>query len=299
MLDVCALARVALARRASAAILLFIVVLPFASTMAETYQKAGVLAMVPGALRAGQLSPLFELRAEGGAVGVRYMLFMPGTWSPADAGSGKHPVILFLHGAGGVDNEPNVRGQSMGRLLGTPEFASSFPFIALVPILPSRGWEQLFPALLPMLDMVNAELGGDPARTIAMGQSMGGNGAWHISAKHPDRFAAVVPVCGHLDRDAGASGQLGLVNKNLARKPIWVFHSADDSVVPVTQSDVPVESLRAAGNANVKYTRYATAPPCVLDSGRELPGHGSYELAFKDPSLYEWLLQQSLGKSEL
>jgi predicted peptidase len=71
-----------------------------------------------------------------------------------------------------------------------------------------------------------------------------------------------------------------------------LLHRADDTVVPVKNTDSAVEALRAVGN-EVKYTRYETAPPCVTPA-KDLPGHGSYELAFADPLLYGWLLEQSL-----
>ena len=70
-------------------------------------------------------------------------------------------------------------------------------------------------------------------------------------------------------------------------------NSADDAVVAVKNTDDAVEALKAAGNTDVKYTRYDTAPPCVT-ANRDLIGHGSYELAFADSEMYTWLLEQSL-----
>eukprot|EP00928_Gymnodinium_smaydae_P062810 TRINITY_DN46582_c0_g1_i1.p1 TRINITY_DN46582_c0_g1~~TRINITY_DN46582_c0_g1_i1.p1 ORF type:complete len:279 (+),score=36.35 TRINITY_DN46582_c0_g1_i1:46-882(+) len=261
--------------------------------MANTYDASTPVAS-HSALEAGKLSPLLEHE------GTRYMLFMPSTWTSADAGTQKHPVILFMHGAGGVNNEPNIRGQSMGRRLSSSDSAASMPFIVLLPVTPSRGWEQLFEPSMKILDVVMSTLGGDPSRMYVLGQSMGGNGAWLMGATYPEKFAAVVPVCGHLDRDAGAAGQLEKVTANLKKKPIWAFHAASDSVVPVEFTDNAVKALRDLGS-DVKYTRYDTAPPCVLDSGKELPGHGSYELAFNDPELYKWLMEQKLSvpRSEL
>ena len=40
------------------------------------------------------------------------------------------------------------------------------------------------------------EFGGDPARTYATGMSMGGYGTWEVALAAPERFAALVPVCG-------------------------------------------------------------------------------------------------------
>ena len=53
-----------------------------------------------------------------------------------------------------------------------------------------------FDSILALLDKLVPELGADPKRITLAGQSMGGNGAWMLAAKAPERFAAVVPVCG-------------------------------------------------------------------------------------------------------
>jgi hypothetical protein len=52
--------------------------------------------------------------------------------------------------------------------------------------------------------------------------------------------------------------------------------------------------LRELGNDRVKFTRYDTAPGIPTATGGELKGHASFELAFRDPDLFSWLLQHSL-----
>ena len=42
----------------------------------------------------------------------------------------------------------------------------------------------------------------------------------------------------------------------------------------------------------LRYVRYETAPGPPMPEFAHLLGHGSYELAFRDAGLYEWLLQQ-------
>ena len=36
----------------------------------------------------------------------------------------------------------------------------------------------------------------DPKRVVLTGLSMGGRGSWELAAAHPEKFAAVVPICG-------------------------------------------------------------------------------------------------------
>ena len=61
----------------------------------------------------------------------------------------------------------------------------------------------------------------------------------------------------------------------------------------VCLSDVVVDALKERGGAPVKYTRDAPglSPPCVTKA-KDLVGHGSYEFAFKEEGLWEWIEAQ-------
>merc|ERR1740121_3428244 len=136
-----------------------------------------------GSLQAGSLSPLL---AHGE---LRYMLFMPYGWRRQHAAAQRHPTILFLHGAGSMNNHRNLRKQGMCRRLLDPETAKAMPFIVVLPITPVKGgWPPWFQGVMSLLGDVLGGLGGDPARVYALGQSMGGNGAWLLAAAHPEHF---------------------------------------------------------------------------------------------------------------
>jgi predicted peptidase len=99
---------------------------------------------------------------------------------------------------------------------------------------------------------------------------MGGSGTWRLAAAHPEKFAAIAPICGRGDpADA----------KQLARLPIWVFHGAKDRVVPLASDQAMVEAIQAAGG-NVKFTVYPDA------------GHDAWTETYNNPELYKWLLLQ-------
>jgi pimeloyl-ACP methyl ester carboxylesterase len=71
------------------------------------------------------------------------------------------------------------------------------------------------------------------------GLSMGGYGTWALAAAHPERFAAIAPVCGGGNpRDVARIRDL----------PFWVFHGAKDSTVPSARSEdrLPVARRAAA-----------------------------------------------------
>ena len=89
----------------------------------------------------------------------------------------------------------------------------------------------------------------------------------------PERFAAAVPVC-------GGGNRLGI---GAARDvPVWAFHGAMDTVVPVGMSVEMVRALRAAGGA-VRFTVYPDA------------GHDSWTETYANPEVYEWLLSHRLS----
>jgi predicted peptidase len=146
------------------------------------------------------------------------------------------------------------------------------------------------------MDGLAGELGGDAKRISLAGQSMGGNGAWSLAALYPGKFCSLAPVCGYIEGGReGAGVPSGFDLGRIKHVPTWVFHAADDSVVGVGCSDAAVEGLEDLGAPEVKYTRYAEglAPPCKTKAG-DLPGHASYELAFREEAFWPWLESKTL-----
>ena len=147
---------------------------------------------------------------------------------------------------------------------------------------------------MALIDMVIADLAGDPKRVAVVGQSMGGHGAWLLGSSYPDRFCAVVPMCGYWDGRDGDDVPPELVAP-LASKPIWAFHSEEDeALVPIEETDTVVKALEEAGNTAVKYTRY----PLGVVPEAKIPGHYAFALAFAeahdDGGLWSWLNAQAL-----
>jgi predicted peptidase len=121
-----------------------------------------------------------------------------------------------------------------------------------------------------MLDEVMKEYKVDPKRQYLTGLSMGGMGTWSIATAMPDRFAAIVPICGRGDPKQAAK---------LKDLPIWAFHGDADSTVNVSGSRDMIEAVKKAGGSP-KYTEY----PGV--------GHNSWDKAYAEAELYKWLLEQ-------
>jgi predicted peptidase len=112
----------------------------------------------------------------------------------------------------------------------------------------------------------------DPTRVYVTGQSMGGVGTWGIIAKHADRFAAAVPVCGIWSPE-DAPKMNGVA--------IWAFHGDKDPTVPVAGSRDMIAALKKATvKPESRYTELAGV------------GHGSWGPAYATPELWDWLFAQ-------
>jgi hypothetical protein len=57
---------------------------------------------------------------------------------------------------------------------------------------------------LAILESVEREYKTDARRVYLTGVSMGGEGVWSLAAAHPNRFAAIVPICGGGDPSKAA-----------------------------------------------------------------------------------------------
>jgi predicted peptidase len=201
---------------------------------------------------------------------AKYVLFVPYDYR----GDKPYALILFLHGAGetGTDGKkPAAVG--LGPAIKKQE--KKFPFLAVFPQSQKRTWRADTgdgKRALAVLDEVMKKYNVDPKRVYLTGLSMGGFGTWSLAVQDPDRWAAIVPVCG-----GGNPKQAGKI-KDI---PCWCFHGDADKAVRVDLSRAMIKALNDAGG-HPKYTEY----PGV--------GHNSWDKAYGTPALYEWLLKQHL-----
>lgn len=191
---------------------------------------------------------------------------------PADYGQSKKtwPLVLFLHGSGeSGTNLAKVKTHGLPKLV---DLNGPFPFILVSPQSARHGWNP--DVLNALLDKIIKDYRVDKDRVYLTGLSMGGYGTWLLAAEHPEKFAAIAPICGGGDKSDA---------KVLAKLPIWVFHGAKDPTVPVKRSEEMVKALREAGG-DPKFTVYPDA------------GHDSWTATYNNPEFYEWLLAQKRSK---
>ena len=211
---------------------------------------------------------------------------------PADyASKPSWPAILFLHGAGERGDDGLVQ-TNVGLAPAIRQNPSRYPAIVVFPQVPRDSQWVGTPADMAVaaLQQTMKEFHVDQSRVYLTGLSMGGHGTWYIAYRHPELFAAVVPICGWVRDFAmfkgsvpvvpGDSAQvMALLVQHLGKVPIWIFHGEVDQVVNVNGSREPAAALKAAG-ANVRYT--------------ELLGlnHNSWDAAYGSDEFVKWLFAQ-------
>ena len=206
---------------------------------------------------------------------MQYLCYLPKDY-PGTNGQ-RWPLMLFLHGAG--ERGTDIQRAAVHGLLKQVKLGQEFPFIIVAPQCPEdQIWET--EPLLQLLDQAEKKYSVDPKRVYLTGLSMGGFGTWKLGLAHPERFAALVPICGGGNMIEVA---LGPRDKPAAIKslPIWAFHGAKDDVVPLNESERMVTQLKKLGAKEVKLTVYPEA------------NHDSWTETYKNPELYAWLLKQS------
>ena len=206
----------------------------------------------------------------------KYVLFVPLNYKKGEP----TPTILFMHGAGETKSKEGAKPK------GTPKMPvevgigpairkreKTFPFLTIIPQAPRFGWQaggEPAKMALGILESVEKEYSVDPKRTYLTGLSMGGMGTFSLAAATPEKWAAIVPICGRGDPKTA---------EKIKDIPMWAFHGDADTAVKVAGSRDMVEAVKKAGG-DPKYTEY----PGV--------GHNSWEWAFTEPALAEWLFAQ-------
>ena len=134
-----------------------------------------------------------------------------------------------------------------------------------------KGWPELETDLLAILDDVLANYHGDPDRQYLTGVSYGGFGTWYIASKHPDRFAAIVPVVGF--------GHPDLMPPIAAAKlPIWCFAGGRDEAVKVKYFYPGLNRLEQLGH-ELRFTIEADM------------GHDVWARVYAGNDVYDWMLR--------
>ncbi len=231
-------------------------------------------AKTPASKQAFAFSDRFDKKEFKNADGktLPYRLLKPAKADPKT----KYPLVIFLHGSGECgSNNVSQLGLGVSNLFGCDETMSKYPSYVVVPQCPARAaWRGETLALtVGLIEQLQKDYSIDPGRIYIIGLSMGGFGVWQALAEYPDLFAAGVPICG--------GGDPAWAQK-FAKVPMWAFHGEKDLIVRVDFSRSMIKAMKEAGG-DPKYTEY----PGV--------GHFSWNNAFAEPNLLEWMFAQKRG----
>ncbi|MBQ2941978.1 MAG: prolyl oligopeptidase family serine peptidase [Clostridia bacterium] len=180
---------------------------------------------------------------------------------------GKHyPVLLHIHGAGGRGNDISIiENHFVLRILREKKESR---FIVVSPQCYADTWFEIFEQLIEFTAFIRDESYTDKERFYLAGSSMGGYTTWQMAMTRPEWFAAIIPVCG---------GGMYWNAARLKNVPVWAHHGLLDPVVKVEESIKMVNAVNAAGG-NAKLSVY------------EKVQHNSWENAFSNEDVYEWML---------
>ena len=203
----------------------------------------------------------------------------------------QYPLVLYLHTSGerGNDNEGTVFGAQMFL---NPVNREEYPCFVIVPQCPEkRTWafdvspdsydfpkdypeSKMMKEVMELVHLFLQRSDVDPDRVYIYGMSMGGIGAFDAVVRHPEIFAAAVPICGDINPER--LGKFEGVSFSL-------YHGDSDPNVPVAGSRDAYRALKAAG-ADVRYHEF---PGC---------GHVCWWKAFEMPDFMEWMFSKSKKK---
>lgn len=204
-----------------------------------------------------------------------YQIYTP----PAIENKKNLPVIIFLHG---------IRERGSGGFVPTTgavggivrHYFGQVPAIVLLPqCRPGSYWSDSVMEQMVMnaLAQTAEEFGADEKRVYLIGVSMGGYGVWHFASRYPEKFAALVSICGGSSITSG--DRFAALARAVGKTPAWLFHGANDQVVQVSESRQIVKALETNGG-NVKYNEYAGV------------GHNVWLNVLREKDLLSWLLAQ-------
>ncbi|MBU2884224.1 prolyl oligopeptidase family serine peptidase [Gilvimarinus agarilyticus] len=159
----------------------------------------------------------------------------------------------------------------------TPQPMSGMPQVSDISKIPPNlpaGWDQVETDLLHIIEQVHNNYKTERDQLYLTGLSYGGFGSWWLAGKHPELFAAVVPVVGW--------GHPSLVEPIAKHQiPIWQFAGGRDQTIPIQYFYPALNKLEQLGH------------PCVHFTTHEDMGHDAWRRVYRSEDLYSWLLQQS------
>lgn len=187
------------------------------------------------------------------------------------------PLFVLFHGAGALGND-NIK-QLFDNI---PLYKQIFKedcniLLPQAPYGSNKGdnvTQNYIKSVKKLIDELSIDF--DRKRIYIVGTSFGGFCVWHLVYLFPEYFAAAVPVMGSLCFDCNFEKY---DVARLAKTPLWVAHSSDDTNVRIDSDDYYVAELDKLG-ADIKYTRWNKY------------GHSVSGKFYRTENWFEWCLSK-------
>lgn len=197
-------------------------------------------------------------------------------YASADSVNKHLPLVVYLHGSSGKgdDNKKHLVRNSIMQTLLNDENLAKYPCVVIAPQCPEgSGWyeDNISALVYGLINQIKTEYRIDESRIYITGVSSGGSGTWDMIYRHPDMFAAAVPICGYALTETAPK---------LINIPIWTFHGRLDWTSKPEVTRNMVKAIQAAGSTKIKYTEY------------KWENHACWEVAYREPELLSWMFNQ-------
>lgn len=194
----------------------------------------------------------------------------------------KYPLIVFLHGRddGGTDNSRHMYKSlinSVDKYLGDdcyvlmPQADKKLDWTQIGGKSGNMGSSNLYNKMLDAVIADNSAI--DTSRVYLTGMSMGGYGTIYQAYNYPEKYAAVVALCGYYNEE---------VISDLSRfdgMGIWLEHSKTDDVVTYKESEGLYNRLIYCGRS-IEDTKLKLI---------EKYKHDITEVSYDNQALWQWL----------
>ena len=210
-----------------------------------------------------------------------------------------YPVFLYMHGNGSRGSDNTTQLTTNGAALNNEVLNSKYDCIMIAPQCAKspREWVSNYAgstafanelkvgvyengdylnAAVELLDYFLNTYRVDTSKVYVTGSSNGGGATWSLTARYPYVFAAAAPLAGCELYDGADAIASRYVHQN-----IWTFHGDKDTTLPVEATRAMVNSIKAAGGKNIKYTEIAGG------------GHNIWSQAAKTEGLVDWMFSKT------
>ncbi|WP_207491658.1 alpha/beta hydrolase-fold protein [Aridibaculum aurantiacum] len=207
-----------------------------------------------------------------------------------------YPVVFFLHGRGESGNDNEKQLTHGWKFFANDSARREHPAIVVFPQCDNKSyWANVqmiahekstgkrtfyfvpdgppsvpMTMLMQLVDNIMTRFKIDERRVYVGGLSMGGMGTYELVRRKPKTFAAAFAICG---------GAHPGTAREIRRTKWWLFHGMKDDVV-LPEYTQQMEAALKKARADVRATYYPNA------------NHNSWDPAFAEPGLLDWLYAQ-------